>query len=123
MLVSGHLELREGGGVTFDGLTDLALDRVELHGADDAVLLRADADEEEPLERGVCAVVDDLTSGQARVTIEHLQRLRIACHKNNNNIYNTVLCNSPHNGNRIVFEASLDENRLHKRGHKPLEAI
>ena len=79
VLVSGHLELREGGGVTFDGLTDLALDRVQLHGADDAVLLCANADEEEPLERGVSTVVDDLTTGQTRVSIEHLQRLRVTC--------------------------------------------
>ena len=43
--VALHAELDEGGRVALDGLAHLALDRVELHGTDNAVLLGGDADQ------------------------------------------------------------------------------
>lgn len=39
--VSLHLELCEPGGVSLDGLRHLSVHRVELHGSDNAVLLRS----------------------------------------------------------------------------------
>jgi hypothetical protein len=46
--VALHAELDEGGCVALDGLAHLALDRVELHGANNAVLLGGDTDQEKP---------------------------------------------------------------------------
>ena len=46
--VALHAELDKGGRVALDGLAHFALDRVELHGADNAVLLGGDADQEKP---------------------------------------------------------------------------
>ena len=46
--VALHAELDEGSRVALDGLADLSLDGVELHGAHDAVLLGGDADQKEP---------------------------------------------------------------------------
>ena len=37
--ISLHLKLRKGSSVSLDGLAHFALDRVELHGSDDTILL------------------------------------------------------------------------------------
>ena len=57
--VSLHPELNEGRGVALDRLADLSLDRVELHGADDAVLLGRDADQQEPEDERIIKISTD----------------------------------------------------------------
>ena len=59
--VTLHLELAEGGGVTLDGLGDVPLDAVELHGANHTVVLGRDTDQQQPVHGFVGPVVDDLT--------------------------------------------------------------
>ena len=80
LLVALEPELGEAGRVALDRLRDLALQRVELHAARHAILLRQNADEQQPLHRVVRSVVDDLTALQGGVTVEHLDRLRVALH-------------------------------------------
>ena len=60
LLVSLHLELTEGRGVALDGLGDVPLHTVELHGSDHPVVLGADPDEEQPGVVLVSPVVDYL---------------------------------------------------------------
>ena len=60
MLVPLHLELTEGSRVTLNGLGDVPLHAVELHGPDHPVVLGADTDEKEPGVVLVSAVVDYL---------------------------------------------------------------
>ena len=58
--VALHLELAEGGGVTLYGLRDVPLDAEELHGADDAIILGRDTDQQEPVHHFVSAVINNL---------------------------------------------------------------
>ena len=58
--VALHLELAEGGGVTLDGLRDVPLNTEELHGADHAVILGRDTDQQEPVHDFVSAVINNL---------------------------------------------------------------
>ena len=74
--VTLHLELGKAGGVALDGLADLALDRVELHGTDNTLRLSSDSDQQEPLLLLVSAVVDDLAASQVGMALEHLHWLR-----------------------------------------------
>ena len=60
LLVSLHLELTEGRGVALDGLGDVPLHTVELHGSDHPVVLGADSYEEQPGVVLVSPVVDYL---------------------------------------------------------------
>ena len=80
LLVAVDLELGEAGGVALDGLRDLALHRVELHAAGDAVVLGRDADEQQPLHAQIGAVVDDLAALEGGVAVEHLDGRRVALH-------------------------------------------
>ena len=73
-------ESSKGSRVALNGLAQLAVNRVELHGANDLVLLGLDSNQEEPLLHLVCAVVDDLAFIERRVAIEHLLRLRVSLH-------------------------------------------
>ena len=67
--------------MTLDGLADLPLDGVELHGAHHSVLLGGDADQEEPSLGRVAPVVDDLAASQTRVPVEDLLRLGVPFHR------------------------------------------
>ena len=58
--VALHLELAEGGGVTLDGLGDVPLNTEELHGADHAIILGRDTDQQEPVHDFVSAVINNL---------------------------------------------------------------
>ena len=60
LLVSLHLKLTEGSCVSLDGLGDVPLHTVELHGPHHSVVLSTDADEEEPRVGLVSPVVDYL---------------------------------------------------------------
>lgn len=68
-------ESSKGSRMALNGLAQLAVNRVELHGTNDLVLLGLDSNQEEPLLHLVCAVVDDLAFIERRVAIEHLLRL------------------------------------------------
>lgn len=68
-------ERRERARVTLDRLRHLALGRVELHVAGDAALLLRDADQAEPLQRVVGAVVDDLARREIGMSIKYLDGL------------------------------------------------
>ena len=60
LLISLHLELTEGSRVALNGLGDVPLHAVELHGPDHPVVLGADTDKKEPGVVLVSAVVDYL---------------------------------------------------------------
>ena len=60
LLISLHLELTEGSRVALNGLGDVPLHAVELHGPHHPVVLGADSDEKEPGVVLVSAVVDYL---------------------------------------------------------------
>ena len=59
-MICNHLELAEGGRVPLDGLGHVPLDAEELHGADHAVVLGRDPDQQQPVHHVVRAVVDNL---------------------------------------------------------------
>ena len=60
LLVSLQLELAEGGGVALDGLGHIPLDAKELHGANHAIILGRDTDQQEPVHHFVSAVINNL---------------------------------------------------------------
>ena len=60
LLISLHLELTEGSRVALNGLGDVPLHAVQLHGPHHPVVLGADSDEKEPGVVLVSAVVDYL---------------------------------------------------------------
>ena len=62
LLISFHLELYESSRVALDGLADVPLDAVELHGPHHPVLLGRDADQQQPVLRRVRPVVDYLNT-------------------------------------------------------------
>ena len=70
----------KGSRVALNRLAQLAVNRVELHGPNNLVLLRLYANQEEPLLCLVCAVVNDLAVVERRVAVKHLLRLRVALH-------------------------------------------
>lgn len=58
--------------MSFDGLAHFTLDRVQLHVPGHSVLLGGNANQEQPLTVLVRTIVDDLTTSETGVTIEHL---------------------------------------------------
>lgn len=64
--------------MTFNGLTDLSVDGVELHVTCHTMLLGRDPDQEKPLQRFVSTIVDDLAPDKTGVSVKHLQGLRFA---------------------------------------------
>jgi len=60
--------------VAVEHLADATVDRVQLHGTDDAAVLLLDANEHQPLLRKVDAVVDDLRVAQRRLALKDLLR-------------------------------------------------
>lgn len=66
--VALHFERGEGGGVALYRLRAFALHGIQLHGADDARLLGAYADQQEPVLFRVRSVVDYLAAVQRRMS-------------------------------------------------------
>ena len=60
LLISFHFELYESSRVALDGLADVPLHAVELHGPHHPVLLGRDPDQQQPVLRCVRPVVDYL---------------------------------------------------------------
>ena len=72
-------ERRKSSCVPFNRLTDLSLNRIELHVTDNALLLFSNTDEAAPLLCMINPITNNLRSSQVLMTSKNLDRLCIIC--------------------------------------------
>ena len=72
-------ERRKSSCVPFNRLTDLSLNRIELHVTDNALLLFSNTDEAAPLLCMINSITNNLRSSQVLMTSKNLDRLCFIC--------------------------------------------